>query len=192
MIVGSPLPLAGYGVILADPPWAYDAWSPKGKHRAPEKHYPTMPTPDICALFESLGLEWCCAPHSVLVMWTTFPMLARGDAHQVMKAWGFTPKSGGAWVKLNADGDPFMGLGKIYRGAAECWLLGTRGAPTVRSHSILNAILDERREHSRKPDQMREDLERLYDGPYLEMFGREERPGWDVWGNEPQKFAATA
>jgi len=177
-----------YGVLLADPAWKMDLWSAAGEHKAPQHHYPCMSTPDICALKDSLGLDWVCAPDCVLVMWTTFPMLARGDAHEVMRAWGFTPKTGGAWAKMSKHGKQAFGGGYIYRSACEPWLLGTRGEPQERTSSTRNLIIAERREHSRKPDLMHEMIEAQFAGPYLELFARTRRPGWDVWGNDVDKF----
>ncbi len=53
---------------------------------------------------------------------------------------------------------------------------------------VRNLIVAPIREHSRKPDQMRKDIERMFDGPYCELFGRQQFPGWDVWGNDTERF----
>lgn len=185
-----PPPIAGgYRVVLADCPWYFENRSPKGELKNPVRHYSCMRTPDICALAGQIGLDFICAPDCALVLWATFPMLP--DALEVMSRWGFAYKGGGAWGKLQ-NGRPAFGAGYIYRSAAEIWILGTRGAPKVRSHSVRNLILAERREHSRKPDEMHADLERLYDGPFLELFARQRRPGWTSWGNETEKFSEAA
>lgn len=196
--MSSPLPFASYGIILADPPWLFDLRSEAGEEKSPQSQYDCMPTDEICGLRETLGLDWICAPDCVLVMWTTFPMLARGDAHQVMRGWGFQPKTGGAWGKLDRAGKLSVGTGYWYRSAAEVWLLGTRGSPPILNRSSKNCLLDEgfltdfRREHSRKPDAMAAMIERQFKGPYLELFGREQRDGWTIWGNETEKFAGAA
>lgn len=92
-----PLPFASYGVVLADPPWAFENWSAAGAYRNATSHYPCMPTDEICGLRETLQLDFICAPDSVLVLWATFPMLT--DAMRVMSAWGFQYKTGGVGRK---------------------------------------------------------------------------------------------
>lgn len=83
-----------------------------------------------------------------------------------------------------------FGGGYVLRSAAEFYLVGTIGRPAVLSRSVRNLIDAPLREHSRKPDQLHHDVERLYAGPYAELFAREGRPGWDVWGNQTAKFDA--
>ena len=83
-----------------------------------------------------------------------------------------------------------MGIGKWTRAEFEqCWL-GTRGNPKRLNADVRQAIISPRREHSRKPAEIHDRIERLVAGPYLELFAREERPGWTVWGNETDKFSA--
>lgn len=62
------------------------------------------------------------------------------------------------------------------------------GNPRLKSKSVRNLIVAPRREHSRKPEQIYDDIEALWDGPFVDIFGRKQRPGWDVWGNEVEKF----
>ncbi len=183
-MTGWPIPPGGYGVILADPAWLHDMWSEAGQDRSPSAHYDTMTTDQICALFHTLNLEWICGPNSVFVLWSTWPHMARGDAHRVMREFKFEPKTGGAWTKVTKAGKPHMGTGFIYRGASEPWLLGTRGNPEIRNKRTMNAILSRRGRHSEKPGQMQDDIERLFYGPYLELFARTARPGWTCWGNQ--------
>ena len=85
-----------------------------------------------------------------------------------------------------------FGTGFCFRSAAEFFLLGTRGSPKVRSRSVRNLIVAPVREHSRKPADMHLMCEQLYPGPYAELFGRAQRRGWDVWGNETAKFGEAA
>lgn len=185
------LPNVGnYGVILADPPWRFDNWSKAGEWKNASRHYGCLTIDELKALRVEIGFDFICAPDCALVMWATFPMLPQ--AIDLMAAWGFTYKSGGAWGKMARNGNIAFGAGYLYRSAAELWLLGTRGKPKPTSHSIRNLILAERREHSRKPDQMHTDLEALFAGPYLELFARQQRPGWDAWGNETTKFGKAA
>jgi N6-adenosine-specific RNA methylase IME4 len=115
------------------------------------------------------------------------------QALTVMHAWGFAYKSMGAWAKQSSTGAKWaFGTGFVYRSAAEFSLYGTIGKPKQKAHNVRNLIVDPVREHSRKPEQMRKNIEALWDGPYLEMFSRETAPGWDSWGHETTKFDEAA
>jgi N6-adenosine-specific RNA methylase IME4 len=115
-------------------------------------------------------------------------------SREVIEAWGFAYKTGGfEWVKTNADGSLFMGMGYHTRSNSEPCLLATRGRGLDRlARDVRQAILAPRREHSRKPDEQYARIERLY-GPgirRLEVFARTAWPGWTAWGREVGRFAA--
>ena len=175
-----------YGAILADPPWTFKTYSDKGKGRSAERHYSCMSFEDLCSI------EIPAATDCVLFMWTTDPMLIK--AIDLMAAWGFTYKTVAfTWAKLNkefpcVDTKWFTGMGYWTRANPEMCLLGTRGKPKRIHKDVRQLIIAPRREHSRKPDEIYERIERLVDGPYLEMFARTRREGWDQWGNETTKF----
>ncbi|MFP5512564.1 MAG: MT-A70 family methyltransferase [Alphaproteobacteria bacterium] len=176
-----------YRVILADPAWAFRHRSTKGEVRSPQRHYRCMTLADI----QALPVSQLAAPDCACIMWGTAPMLPQALA--TLGAWGFTYKTAGTWAKQSPTGASWaFGTGYIYRSAAEFWLLGTIGRPVQRSRSIRNLIVAPRREHSRKPDQMHTDIEALFDGPYVELFARSRRAGWDCWGNETDKFEVLA
>ena len=170
-----------YSVILADPPWAFRAWSNKGKGRSAEQHYPTMRLEDIKALpVADLAAEDC-----VLFLWATFPMLK--EALEVVEAWGFSYKTVAfTWVKENRKSPGlFWGLGYWTRANAEVCLLATRGNPKRQSTAVHQVILSPVEQHSKKPDEVRERIVTLMgDVPRVELFARQQAPGWDVWGNE--------
>jgi N6-adenosine-specific RNA methylase IME4 len=96
------------------------------------------------------------------------------------------------WVKLNAkakhEADFFTGLGYWTRANPEQCLLATRGNPARRAKDVRRLVVEKRREHSRKPDCVRERIERLVAGPYLEIFARETKRGWDCCGNQVRLF----
>lgn len=170
-----------YSVVLADPPWEFRAWGkntgPNG--RTPEKHYRTMPTDDICKFAVP------AAENAVLFLWAVWP--AMPDALRVIEVWGFEYKTiAWVWVKLNETSmGTHMGLGYYTRANTEPCLLAVRGRMPVAAHDVQALIMSPVQEHSRKPDDQYRKIERLYPtGPYLEMFARRTRPGWDVWGNE--------
>jgi N6-adenosine-specific RNA methylase IME4 len=188
-------------VIYADPPWRFATYSDKGKGRSAEAHYDCLTIDEIKALPVA---EWA-APDAVLLLWATDPLLPR--AMEVIDAWGFTYKTVGFyWVKLNktvaprlasrladdwpllAERDFFTGMGFWTRANPEPCLLATRGHPKRQAGDVRKLLISPRREHSRKPDEAHERIERLLPGPYLEMFARHSRPGWDAWGNQPGLF----
>jgi N6-adenosine-specific RNA methylase IME4 len=176
-----------YGVILADPPWAFRLFSDKGDAKSPQAHYACMGAADLAAL----PVNQLAAPHCALLMWATWPML--DDARALMAAWGFRYKTGGAWAKQSSTGKAWaFGTGYCFRSASEPFLLGTIGRPPVLSRSVRNLIVAPVRQHSRKPDDLHAMAESLYPGPRAELFAREPRPGWDVWGNQTDKFAKEA
>lgn len=177
------LKMGHYGLILADPPWRFHNYSAAGEAKNPVAHYDCMEMADLTAL----PVGALAAPDCSLAMWGIWSMLP--EAMALLNSWGFSYKTGGAWGKQSKTGDKLaFGPGYHYRGASEFWLLGTIGSPAILSHSIRNFILAPVREHSRKPDQMHSDLEKLYAGPRCELFAREARAGWDVWGNQTDKF----
>lgn len=133
--------------------------------------------------------SWC-SDNVALFLWTTGPKLP--IALQVMQAWGFTYKTlGFTWVKQNKSGNGlFWGMGFYTRANAELCLVGVRGSPKRKSASVHQVVMSPVSRHSEKPDEVRSRIEALYDGPYLEMFARTARPGWQTWGNEaPSKIA---
>ena len=180
-----------YNVIYADPPWTFATYSQKGKGRSPEAHYACMSFEEICAIPVA---EWA-APDSILFLWVTDPLLPKGL--ELIEAWGFTYKTVGFyWAKLNKTAAAerfsrqsfFTGMGFWTRANAEQCLLATRGSPKRLAKDVRRLVVAPRREHSRKPVEVYEGIERLVAGPYLEMFARQARPGWDAWGAEAGLF----
>jgi N6-adenosine-specific RNA methylase IME4 len=181
------LPCAYFAAILIDPPWRFETWSDAGKDRSPERHYPTMTMDEL----RRLDVAALAAPDSVLFMWVTWPMLPQGVT--LIDAWGFTYKTCAfCWTKADVrqiemfrdDADVAIGNGYWTRANTEPCLLAVRGKPRRLHADVRQAIIAPRREHSRKPDEIHDRIERLVGGPYLELFARRRRPGWTVWGNE--------
>lgn len=167
-----------YQIIYADPPWRYDQKSLQG---AAERHYCTMSMEDICRL----PVEKISAGDSLLFLWATFPQLPA--ALKVISAWGFKYKTVAfLWLKKNRKADSwFFGLGFWTRGNAELCLLATRGHPKRKAANIHQFIISPIEAHSKKPDIVRDKIVALAgDIPRIELFARQETPGWDVWGNE--------
>ena len=196
MIAGDPGPLAErrkYRVVYADPPWLFRNRSRKGEARNALAHYDCLDFPALAALpVPELAADDC-----VLLLWAVDPLL--DQAFDLIRAWGFVYKTVGfTWVKTNARRDEarpdddgfFTGLGYWTRANPEQCLLATRGAPRRRARDVKRLVVEPRREHSRKPDTVRKRIERLVEGPYVELFAREARPGWDAWGSELGIFDA--
>lgn len=184
------IPNKRYGLIMADPNWQFKARSDKGYNKSPQKHYDCASTQDIC----DLNIEQIAADDCLLWLWATNPMLP--DALEVMKAWGFTFKTVGSWVKMSSTWTPrardqklAFGTGYILRSSNEPFLIGTRGAVKTVSKSVPSAFRAAVREHSRKPNQAYWAAKLLCpDVPAIDLFARERREGWDIAGWEVDKF----
>jgi N6-adenosine-specific RNA methylase IME4 len=190
-----------YPIVYADPPWSYSDKCHSGQ-RGAEYKYPCLTVPQI----KALRVPDLAAPDALLYLWATPPTLP--DALAVMAAWGFTYKTVAfTWVKtgkapeyepvverMDAGGrlDDLIplawGMGHYTRANAELVLLGKRGngVPVV-DHGVHSVVLTPRMEHSRKPDEVRERIDRLHGpGPErVELFGRRPVAHWTVWGNDP-------
>jgi N6-adenosine-specific RNA methylase IME4 len=176
-----PFPNKKYNIIYADPPWYFKSYSSKGEGRNATQHYSCMSISDICNLPVNNLAEKNC----ILFMWVIDPMLP--EAFEVIKSWGFTYKTVAfTWVKQNKKSDGnFTGLGYWTRSNPEMCLLATKGKPQRVSKSVKQLIIDKRREHSRKPDRIRNDIVELCgDLPRIELFARQKFDGWYCWGNE--------
>lgn len=176
-------PAGGFDLVMADPPWRSEMWSKKGLKKSPEAHYQTMPLDQICAV----PVEALAAPDCLLWLWARGAKLQ--NAITVLEAWGFALKTLGWWAKMTPNGKQAFGPGYIFRNAGEPYLIGTRGAPKT-SKSVRDTIFGLRREHSRKPEEAYRSAERLMpEARRLDLFSRQQRPGWSSWGNEVGKFA---
>ena len=169
-----------HGVIYADPPWTFKTYSDKGKDKSPEKHYSCMSLTDII----HLPVGSIAKDDAVLLMWVVDPLL--DQAFKVIDAWGFTYKTVGfTWAKTNKNTMGFFtGLGYWTRGNPEMCLLATKGRPKRIHKDVAQLVVSERRRHSEKP-LLHKEIERLVDGPYIELFARQKPyENWDYWGNE--------
>lgn len=178
-----------YRTIVADPPWEYDRASGLGSNRAAADNYPTMTNAEIA----SLPVASMAAESAHLYLWVTNLRLfaEEGDAAvgpiEILRAWGFRYATMLTWHKLGAPG-----MGWYFRGDTEHVLFGVRGkAPIDPALRESNHFAASRHGHSVKPDRFYELVERVSPGPYLELFARRRRYGWDVWGNEAPEFAAS-
>ena len=146
------LPAGPFGAIMADPPWAFKTYSKTHTtpHRCAEDHYETMGRADNQALDVAAAAAKDCA----LFMWAVDSHL--NEAIELGLAWGFEFKTiAFIWVKTAKSGQPRIGMGYWTRKSAECCLMFTRGKPKRKGKGVRQVIMEQRREHSRKPDCVR-------------------------------------
>lgn len=199
------IPLGHYGAIVADVPWHFKARTAiqstnPGSRRDAERHYETMSLQDI----NHLPVASLAAKDCHLFLWTTGPNLEQ--AFEVISAWGFKYSTlAFTWVKLKRsldtrqlrltatmESDLHVGLGLTTRKNCEFVLLGRRGNPRRIAKDVREVIMSPVRQHSRKPDELFERVERYCAGPYIELFARQSRPGWMTWGDEKRKYDRVA
>lgn len=179
-----------FKTLLADPPWQFQNRTGKvaPEHRRLSR-YGTMAFEEIAALPVSRLAD----ETAHLYLWVPNALLPEGL--NVMKAWGFVYKTNIIWHKVRKDGGPDgRGVGFYFRNTTEIVLFGVRGknfrtlSPGRRQVNIIKA---QKREHSRKPDELYEIIEDCSPGPYLELFARGARPGWKAWGNQVDDYYPT-
>lgn len=122
------------------------------------------------------------APDARLFLWRVSAM--QEEALEVMRAWGFIPKSELVWIKNTKSSKLWFGMGRTVRMSHEICLIGQRGHPEILSHSIRSVFEAPYTRHSGKPEIFFDYVEKLSPGPYLELFARRQRPGWTCLGDE--------
>jgi len=172
-------------VVVADPPWKFSDSLP-GPKRGAASHYGVLKTPDIVRFLET-DVKAKIAADAILFMWCV-PAMAPA-AYEVVRGWGFTPKSELIWVKTaRAGGDGLhFGMGRYVRMAHERCIIATRGKALdlVGDHSTRSVFFAPVGGHSVKPDAFYDLVEKLTPGgPFLELFARRKREGWTTLGNE--------
>ncbi|MCO5062257.1 MAG: MT-A70 family methyltransferase [Kiritimatiellae bacterium] len=171
-----------YSTILADPPWQFQ--NRTGKMAPEHKRLLRYPTMELKEIME-LPVAKMAAARSHLYLWVPNALLQ--DGLRVMEAWGFTYKTNIVWYKIRKDGGPDgRGVGFYFRNVTELLLFGLRGSMRTLQpgRTQVNIVPTRKREHSRKPDEIYNLIEECSPGPYLELFARFRREGWDQWGNE--------
>ncbi len=179
-----------FQTILADPPWRFANRTGK---MAPEhrrlSRYATMELPEI----KELPVAEIVEEPAHLYLWVPNALLPGGL--DVLRAWGFEYKSNLIWHKIRKDGgSDGRGVGFYFRNVTEVVLFGVRGknartlAPGRRQ---VNLISTQKREHSRKPDELYDVIEACSRGPFLEMFARDTRQDWVGWGNQAKNYEIT-
>ena len=163
-----------YKIIYADPPWEWKTYSKNGRKKTSDRHYSLMTLEDI----SNLPIKDIADDNCILFMWTQDAHLK--NAIQIGEKWGFIYKTiGFVWDKQN------FGMGYWTRKGAEICLLFTKGTPKRISGGVRQFISEKNTKHSQKPDEVRNRIVQLCgDISKIELFARDQKEGWDVYGNE--------
>jgi len=181
-----------YNAVVFDLPWSFRVWSKDtGQGRSAESHYSTMSIADL----QALPVQRLFADDCAVFMWATWPTLPQ--ALTLGAAWGLEYKTCAFdWVKLTANGKHHFGMGYWSRANTEPCLLFTQGKPKRLDKGVPQLLADNPQQalfpplatqvmaHSVKPEESYRRVERLIAGPYLDVFARRKRKGWDAIGNE--------
>ena len=170
-----------YATIVADPPWRYDRWGAFGPTstggdtvKSRPLPYPSMPVDEIAAM----PVEELAAKDSNLYLWTTNRYLRQ--SYSIVEGWGFKPSQMLVWCK------PPMGIGPggAFSSTTEFVLYCRRGKLPYKSRLDTTWWEWSRGGHSVKPREFMDVVEQVSPGPYVELFARQARAGWDAWGNQ--------
>jgi len=168
-----------YNVISIDPAWNYEgenknitSYDANGRRVA--NPYPEMSTREI------KDIKLPLLNDSVVFLWTTHKFLP--DAFDILKNWNLDYKATLVWNKEK------IGMGAWFRMQCEFCLVGIKGKPYWDNTTYRDIINEPRRQHSRKPDAFFDMVDKITLGRKLEYFSREKREGWDVFGNDVNKY----
>lgn len=185
-----------FGVIYCDPPWYYNNRKTGGERLnktkfggGAMKHYGLMKDKDLISM--SPFVQELTAENCACFMWATMPRLDFGI--QLLTSWGFKYKTVAfCWVKTTSKGFKF-GCGYYTASNAEIVLLGIKGKMCPEKRLIQSVIAEPTREHSRKPDAVRGRIEQMFPSEKkIELFARTKATGWEVFGNQTDKFEGEA
>lgn len=166
------------GVIALDPPWPFDTYNDRSP-RVVGSHFEPMTIDAI----KALPIRRLAAADCAVFMWGTWPLMRVWAS--VLEDWGLVYSGlGFDWIKLNADGSLLRGNGYNTRQNPEPCMLGKIGSPLRLNADVDAVIMARAGAYAEKPDEAYLRMQRLYSGPYLEMFARKPREHWITWGDE--------
>lgn len=186
----APLPLESFDLLQIDFPWQWETRTERGRKKSPQYD---------CMTFEEVvesHPEYLLKPRGVAVFWCTWPLIAK-QSMIIENCFGLEIKTGGCWSKRTKSGKLRWGTGHILRSVCEPFVVACRKGHRLRGRAEKNLIetLSElevpglAREHSRKPEEMYQMLERLTPGwRRADLFARQKRSGWESFGRERTKF----
>ncbi len=169
-----------YSTILADPPWPDQGrgpvWGSGGKSQPVTDYYPCMTFDAI----KALPVKQLAAKDSHLYLWTVNRYIE--EAYNVARSWGFKPVVMLTWEKPPMG----IGLGGTFIQTSEHILFCRRGSLGAKKRVDRSVFQWPRGRHSEKPQASYDLIESVSPGPFVELFARKLRPGWDSWGNQIQ------
>lgn len=173
-----------YRTIVADPPWPIE-WHGGGigrHHSIKGLGYSAMTMDDIHAL----PVASLADANAALFLWITAPLNREGIGASVARAWGFRPVGEFIWHK------GMRIAGYFPRICHEVMLVCVKGKLKFSDASYVSSVQrwPAVRRHSQKPEAAMDLIEQVSPGPYVELFSRRHRLGWDVWGNESANTAS--
>lgn len=184
------LPMFGFDLIMADPPWHFANYSAKGIDKGPLKHYRTWTLRKV----KALPVGQLAAGDCTLFLWCTSPLMlnvtspSRSPVGEVLEAWGFKYGALGGWAKRTRREKLRMGTGYVMRSVMEPFIIASTGKPRhdLGSPNLINGLA---RGHSEKPDASYRWCEKYMPrARRIELCSRTNRPGWSAWGDEVGKF----
>jgi N6-adenosine-specific RNA methylase IME4 len=185
-----------YRTIVADPPWPYES-AASGRFVIPKRRdqihtrgveemgYGVMSIADL----KAMNVRGIAEDDAHLYLWATNAFMV--EAHEIARAWGFTPKTILTWGKVCQDdhSKPSMKTGYYFRGATEHVVFAVRGSLRITGALPTFYLWPRIGKHSVKPDAFYDLVEQASPGPYVELFARRHRFFWDVWGDESANTA---
>lgn len=170
--LSTPLDAVGlFQTIVIDPPWDWGDEGDVNQFGRAKPDYFTMPIEKI----EALPVGKIADDNCHLYLWVTNRSLPK--AFRLIDAWGFRYVTCLTWCK------PSFGMGNYFRGSTEQVLFCVKGSQPIKRHDVGTWFWAERGDrHSAKPDEFYKIVESCSYGPYIDVFGRDGREGWVVWG----------
>ena len=165
-----------FNIILADPPWKHEQETGY-KNAKTTRHYDVMPLEKIKSFLSDIEIK--ISDNSACFLWVPNPLLHFGL--EVLESWGFKYKTNFVWIKKGMSGP-----GWYQANFHELLLMVVRGSfkPLI-AERVKSFFTAQRREHSRKPVETYRLIEKMYPkASYIELFSRNERKGWNSYGNE--------
>jgi N6-adenosine-specific RNA methylase IME4 len=184
------LPLFGFDLIMADPPWHFANYSAAGAQKGPLKQYRTWTLRKV----KALPVGQLAARDCTLFLWCTSPLMldperpSRSPVGEVLEAWGFKYGALGGWAKRTRNEKLRFGTGYVMRSVMEPFIIASTGSPKHDrgSPNLINGLA---RLHSEKPDAAYRWAEKyMPDARRIEICSRTDRPGWEAWGDEVGKL----
>lgn len=170
--LATPLEAQGlFQTIVIDPPWDWGDEGDINQFGRAKPDYHTMPIEEI----EQLPVGKIADNNCHLYLWVTNRSLPK--AFRLIESWGFRYITCLTWVK------PSIGMGNYFRGSTEQVLFAVKGSQPLKRKDVGTHFEAPRgKGHSAKPDAFYDLVESCSYAPYIDIFGRRDREGWSVWG----------